>query len=105
LISQDESAIRPSHELPLYSDNLIPLLLGDRADSVDAPAELASFVRFTGLEEASDIQDKWDRVLAMLIQRNKDGTVERLAVISLFGDDWSDAPVTAENADTDIILV
>jgi hypothetical protein len=37
--------------------------------------------------------------------RNKDGTVERLAVISLFGDDWSDAPVTAENADTDIILV
>jgi hypothetical protein len=38
---------------------------------VDAPAELASFVRFTGLEEASDIQDKWDRVLAMLIQETK----------------------------------
>jgi hypothetical protein len=105
LIRQDESAIRLSYELPFHSDNLTPLLLGDRADSVDAPAELASLVRFTGLEEASNIQDKWDHALATLIQRNKDGTVERLAVVNLSDDDWSDAPVTAENVDTDIILV
>jgi hypothetical protein len=105
LTRQDGSAIRPSYELPFHSDDLIPLLLGDRADIVDAPAELAFLVRFTGIGEASDIQGKWDRVLAMLIQRNKDGTAERLAVVNLSGDDWFDAPVTAKDADTDIVLV
>lgn len=105
LTRQGGSVIEPTNtsEQSFHCDSIIPLLLSDQLDIVNASTELAFLVHSTALGHASDHYGKWDRVLAMPIQRKKDGTAERLAIVSLSGTDWSDAPVTAEYRD--IILV
>ena len=47
------------------------------------------------------LEDKMDRVLAMLIQRKEDGTAERLAIFNLSGEEWN----ITDAGCTDIILV
>lgn len=69
----DWTAIQSSqtYKLPLYPYDIIPLLLGDQPDVVEAQAGLAFLVRLTSIERVNDFDSAWDRVLAMLIQRSK----------------------------------
>ncbi|KAF7507325.1 hypothetical protein GJ744_010759 [Endocarpon pusillum] len=68
---------------------LRPLLFNDGYDMLETHHEIAGLVHSASFGEAMRLQDKMDRVFAMLIHRKADGITECLAIFNLAVEEWN----------------